>query len=908
MNDYFNLLKEYQELQSNYDIQKDDVEIITKYICTFANSILSLSNCIKSNSNIKDNTLNYFISLYKNLTLELKNLNILDSSMTFPLQKIKESQDNVMKQIFNSFNEIKIDLFEGKQKLNKAKKEYTDFLTESTQLGTNNKPDDNLLYEAKKQNYYILYKYEIDKMNEKIDKNNKKYNKIIEELDTINMSKEHIYKTVLLQFGKNIGLIGQKFIEFEKNLKNGLSSNNTILNNKIERFPKEIIENNIDIKLNKKNIQNNENSNNNNIINNDNDNDNNNDNKINIKEEKDTNFFDFEIVEQPISSEEAKIIKMMVEIIKKLVGENEINLSEISLLLESIKIDYKKYSLLFFSKIKEYYKNRIISLKNINNFIHLSNIINDLAIKINENNIFNEIIEISKMIKYEDVYLSSMIQKKNRFLSSKTFWIKLIEDNFISYLDIYVAKMLKININSIQKDIKVQKEEVKFTSETKDKKLIYLSQLYNKVFGIKKLNKKQRAQLEQYGKDIILKVVSKSVSNMCYFLVTESTIQEIIDDYVFYFDLGIECFYYLQALLQTKFKKQYLKIRQNYEEQKIKYGYHLSSNELIILNASKFLPKYDYINIFKINKDINLKIRTNLLKYQLTKFDISIDERIQIWEIFLNIEQIKKKYNYSEIKKNFLENNNNSNKELNPTKKKNLSIIDMDLERTPLFRDNKNHRDKASIILKCISTLESSIDYYQGMNFIILFLYQILGHDEEKTFYFFWAFETQTKYHELFYNDLANLAIYFKVYEKILEINLPDIYYSLLDKQIMTQFYSTSWFVTLFSSEINIFEREKTPKFTLMTFESFITGGWSGVFNAGLAISYYNKEKILKYDGNELMRYLISDLNNINNISDEDFVKLHKLYLNNSEKINENYILKLMDVIKFEELHKLKSK
>ena len=124
----------------------------------------------------------------------------------------------------------------------------------------------------------------------------------------------------------------------------------------------------------------------------------------------------------------------------------------------------------------------------------------------------------------------------------------------------------------------------------------------------------------------------------------------------------------------------------------------------------------------------------------------------------------------------------------------------------------------------------------------------------------------------------------------------------------MTQFYSTSWFVTLFSSEINIFEREKTPKFTLMTFESFITGGWSGVFNAGLAISYYNKEKILKYDGNELMRYLISDLNNINNISDEDFVKLHKLYLNNSEKINENYILKLMDVIKFEELHKLKSK
>ena len=116
----------------------------------------------------------------------------------------------------------------------------------------------------------------------------------------------------------------------------------------------------------------------------------------------------------------------------------------------------------------------------------------------------------------------------------------------------------------------------------------------------------------------------------------------------------------------------------------------------------------------------------------------------------------------------------------------------------------------------------------------------------------------------------------------------------------MTQFFSTSWFVTIFTSEINEFKSEKAPKFILMAFEGFIFGGWSGIFNAGLTLIYYNKDKILNYDGNELMRYMIADLNNLNSIPDEDFEKLRKVYLNTSEKINESYIKKLIDIIKFE--------
>ena len=199
--------------------------------------------------------------------------------------------------------------------------------------------------------------------------------------------------------------------------------------------------------------------------------------------------------------------------------------------------------------------------------------------------------------------------------------------------------------------------------------------------------------------------------------------------------------------------------------------------------------------------------------------------------------------------------------------------------------------------------MEKAIDYYQGMNFILLFLYQILDYDEEKTFYFFLALEKNTKYHELFDNELSNLDICFKVFEKLLEINLPNLYYSLLDKQIKTQLYSTLWFVTLFTSEVNIFKKEETPKFILMTFESFLFRGWTGIINSGLALLHLNKDKILNYDGNELMEYMTAELNNINNISEEDFEKIHKSFLNTSEKINESYIKKLIDIIKFEKEH-----
>ena len=874
MKDYYDLLKEYQDLQTKFKNKIDNMNIFAYNIQSFELNISSLIKSLNSKSPLDDDSLISFNKLYTDLLVDLKNLNKGNIDIiTIPLQQMIQSQDDAKKRIFGLFNDIKNSLFEGKQKLNTAKNEYLDCLKVNKEIQKLNKKDDNLLFEGKKINYFILYKYEIDKMNENINKTNKKYNELINELELIDMVQQKTYKTSILEFGKIVGNIGKKFIEFEKNISDKFSNimNNQIINNKENkvRFPLEKLEEQLNIIP--ENI-------NDNIINN------------NIHKRKNTSF-DFEIIGN--SSEDAKINNLMEGIIKKISSEEEITSTEISEFFENIKYEHSKYSLMFLEKVKNFYKNRVIFCKNKQNFIHFSNFINSLSSKKEDIKIFNEIFELCKMISYENVFMSSMIRKQNPFLCSETFWKNFIYNNLILKLSEQSANLLKINKKILDKEIK----DLKFQNKEKSTKREEIANFYNQIYKYKNLNKKQKTSLEKYCKEIVLLIVAQSITNMCNFLLSEKAILDIISHFAEIFDLGIESFYYFKNKLSVNFKKNYLKVNENYDEIKDKYGFLISNIELIILNVSKFLPKENYINIFKINKNINSKLRTYLLKYQLNKFNISIDGRIKIWEIILEIDDIKKKYNYTELK--------NSLKNIDESKvSKSFPVIDLDLGRTPLFRNDDNHLKAASNILKTINILDCCIDYYQGINFVILFLYQLLNHDEEKTFYFMLGLEMKTKYKELFKNDLEELVVFFKVFEKILEINIPEIFYAFLDKQIMTQFYSTSWFITLFTSEIVEFEKEKVPKFILMAFESFLFGGWSGIFNAGLSLCNYNKNKILNYEGSELMKYMIADINNINNISEEDFEILHESFLNYSEKITESYIKKLREIIKFEEIHK----
>ena len=156
--------------------------------------------------------------------------------------------------------------------------------------------------------------------------------------------------------------------------------------------------------------------------------------------------------------------------------------------------------------------------------------------------------------------------------------------------------------------------------------------LLNSITSFKNLNKKQKILVEKNSYEYILYTIAKSVKFMTNFSLPQNIIIEIFNYYHKIFDFGIEIYYYFQNILNIKFQRNILKINSLQEQTKEKYGLFLSKEQLIILNVAKFLPKIEYIKFFTLNKLTYSKVRKYLIRYRLTYLDITIDERIELWE------------------------------------------------------------------------------------------------------------------------------------------------------------------------------------------------------------------------------------------------------------------------------------
>ena len=52
-----------------------------------------------------------------------------------------------------------------------------------------------------------------------------------------------------------------------------------------------------------------------------------------------------------------------------------------------------------------------------------------------------------------------------------------------------------------------------------------------------------------------------------------------------------------------------------------------------------------------------------------------------------------------------------------------------------------------------------------------------------------------------------------------------------------------------------------------------------------------------------MLKFIIQKLGSIKNINEEDFPKIKHIFINNTEKIDETYINKIINVINFEKGH-----
>ena len=900
--DYNSLETEYSSLNNWVESQIKDLSLIKEKMKVFKKNMITLREDISKIKEIPNGYFGFLNQIMKNFVKNInENLFRFDDLIITPLDNFLFSFKFATDKNINMLKEIKKNLTEEKNELKNKRDAYFNYVInnqeENSEKNKNiflkilsggndeditKKKDINIFNKSVEDDYEQLYQYELDKMNELIDENNLKYNNIYNEINAIFASYKLTVKESLIKFAKNLSSISLNFNMLSLEIQTKIDSLKVLKNeeifeyiNKISktqneaRFSKEIKEKK-EIKKAQKNSKKNlfnffSNINNNSITNYNNTN-NNEINIINIEKKK----------------EENKIFIDMIS--NKLMKLEDIKYKEINELLDilSNSNENENYTNQFLNNIKLYYNQRVISLKNKNNFIHLSNILNHIYIKNKSNNsIVNTIIEIAQKIKYENDYLYKMIRKKNYYFETKTLWLQLIENNLINDIDVFINNLLEKKAednNNINNNI---------NNNNNNDNNFEKNFLNKKIMNYKKLNRTQKNEIINFSKKRICFIFSKTIGEMCDFQVSEIIISDIIRNFdeLFKFDHNMKYYFKMKMIVIKNMK---LKNQKKYFTNKEQI---LNNKLILISNTSKFFPIQKYPTFLKLNKELYPKLKKKIFLNIFSEFNIDISSHIKLWEEILEIKEIKKKYNYEKIKS---ENVGKSNEKNN----QNIFVIEKDVMRTTFIKNNKEHFDKIKNILICFVAIFPEIGYCQGMNYVVAFLYQLLNLNEEQTFYFLCGLLLNTKYNQIFKDDFQTLNLFFKIFDKILEINRPEIYYKFLDNNVVTSSYISPLFITLFTDHAPTFEKDNPPKFIFFILEKFILEGWSALFNCGFTLLEFTYEKIMLLEKDNLISFVI----NISSViaKDENFEKTKNIFNKNSYFIDEFFVEKLLEITKME--------
>ena len=277
---------------------------------------------------------------------------------------------------------------------------------------------------------------------------------------------------------------------------------------------------------------------------------------------------------------------------------------------------------------------------------------------------------------------------------------------------------------------------------------------------------------------------------------------------------------------------------------------------LIILNSAfYFLYPKDYIQLRRVNKFFyensekkiykNIFIKNDKSPLKINLFDIN--KHIGMWNYYLKYDHNSLKYNEILTK---IKNNPNENYIYEET-------INMDVARTFFEIDQDKKREMLRNILLSLSETYPKCGYCQGMNHIVHFLLDITNCNEEKSFNIFSAIISKTTYDEIVLNDFKLMKKFFYVFDRLVNIYLPDLYVTINKiNRVRACFYISPWFITLFTHS---FQKNQT-KLLLRVFDMFILDGWICIVRIGLMMLKYYQSDLVKMKYEELLQFLISEL------------------------------------------------
>ena len=577
-------------------------------------------------------------------------------------------------------------------------------------------------------------------------------------------------------------------------------------------------------------------------------------------------------------------IKFYNELINELVGEDEVPKEKISNLIEMFQYqkeneDNEKE---FLDVLVEKNKSSL-KFQNLKNLELLSIPISYITLK--QGSIFEgkfelnfKIIFIAERFFYQNkinnnkVYLSALLSK-NKFYRTKLFWRNVIELKLVNKLEDHISRMKnevfkglfsklgdKIGFNSNNNNISHKNS---FLAQTRIFPLIknYNNIEQNRVYILDKM-----ATKEMYT------ILKTSIPNFSNFNFPSIPSLDLISKL---------CQEYKMSNEQINFFVIYYKVSNHTIRQLLPHEKHLMHNEIsneknnnikirnvkILSNVIPFLDYKDYNNLLFASKYYNKMIKKKIYKYVLKQKNTSMKTRLQIWSNILNINEIKKKYNYKDV----LSKADDS---------KNRHEIELDIRRTNVDEDQKDlHKERITNILYAVSQCNFGIKYVQGMNFIVSFLYEIYG--EEEAFYIFLSFFINTQYSIIFDKDLFKLNEFFYVFNRIISLLEPELSSSFNINGVNVNFFATPWFITLFTgSHQNLRDDKDNKNILIRIIDNFITSGWKSMMVVGCSLLHSFEHKLMSMKYEDMLEFLINGMLRSEFFMKENEVNLENYFMN----------------------------
>lgn len=158
-------------------------------------------------------------------------------------------------------------------------------------------------------------------------------------------------------------------------------------------------------------------------------------------------------------------------------------------------------------------------------------------------------------------------------------------------------------------------------------------------------------------------------------------------------------------------------------------------------------------------------------------------------------------------------------------------------------------------VLRTYAYYNPVVEYCQGMNFIVGFLYLLLQ-DETTTFKFFKTLLDKFKMDNLFKQDVPLLRSYFYQMDRLIYLHYPNLTINLRNEGINSSFFTAGWFITLFTYSLQYSKEDKPSEMLVTIWDGFLLYGWKAIFKTALFIVGELEEKIVEGRFDEIMMML----------------------------------------------------